>query len=60
MLTQASFSNDTVFSDLTIKCGAETYRLHKLVVASRAGVLAKALKFPGKVLHCIFDAALLV
>ena len=45
-----SINKDTNFSDLIIKCGADTYNVHKNVVAARASVFAKALKFPGKVL----------
>ncbi|OSS54281.1 hypothetical protein B5807_00026 [Epicoccum nigrum] len=43
-----SINKDTAFSDLTIKCGADTYSVHKNVVAARANVFAKALKLPGK------------
>ncbi|KAF3046783.1 hypothetical protein E8E11_009201 [Didymella keratinophila] len=43
-----AFKEDATFLDMTIKCGSDTYGVHKIVVASCAGVFAKALQFPGK------------
>ncbi|KNG50713.1 hypothetical protein DDE82_003395 [Stemphylium lycopersici] len=36
------------FSDLTLTCGADTYRVHKNIVCSRADFFARAVKFGGK------------
>jgi hypothetical protein len=49
-LIPVSIKKEASFSDLTIKCGADTYNVHKIVAAARSSVFAKALKFPGKVL----------
>ncbi|KAF3011203.1 hypothetical protein E8E13_011610 [Curvularia kusanoi] len=43
-----SSRNDTLFSDLIITCGTNSYNVHRVVVASRSVVFRKALEFPGK------------
>ncbi|CAN9445098.1 unnamed protein product [Alternaria alternata] len=36
------------YSDLTIQCGDDVYKVHKVVVCTRAGFFARAIKFGGK------------
>jgi hypothetical protein len=37
------------YSDLTIKCGDDVYNVHKIIVCTRAGFFARAIKFGGRV-----------
>jgi hypothetical protein len=42
------------YSDLTIQCGDDVYKVHKVVVCTRAGFFARAIKFGGKVTKFFF------
>jgi hypothetical protein len=48
-LTRNSFLKSGAYSDLTITCGSDTYKVHKVVVCERADFFARALKFGGQV-----------
>lgn len=37
------------YSDLTITCGSDTYKVHKAVVCERLDFFARALRFGGQV-----------
>ncbi|EMD66038.1 hypothetical protein COCSADRAFT_35975 [Bipolaris sorokiniana ND90Pr] len=43
-----SFLASGAYSDLSIKCGRDTYRVHKVIVCGRAGFFARAIKFGGQ------------
>lgn len=36
------------YSDLTVTCGQDIYKVHKVIICSRAVFFANAIKFPGK------------
>ncbi|KAH6644293.1 hypothetical protein C7974DRAFT_459937 [Boeremia exigua] len=36
------------YSDMTITCGQDTYKVHKVIVCCRAGFFARAIKFGGQ------------